>query len=432
LYELNENFIQTGRSFFDIIADDRGNFEIKDVELASPYALLEADGFYRNEVTGGISKASIKLYAIADVREKDNININLLTHLEYYRVLALAEGGKTIAEAKKQAQKEILAVFGIDGAAFASSEDMSIFGTAESDAALLAISVLMQGDLSEGEFSQRLTDFALSLKTSGKWDSGAEKNKMADWASGADLDGISNNILAWGLSAEVPGFGKYVYGYWVASYGLGECNASNERDAKKEWICKNGAWRLPSYKDIVCAEDKNCAYFTDARDNQSYAYVAIGEQIWMAENLNYEIENSRCYNDSSAYCNIYGRLYDWNTAMKVCPPGWHLPSQEEWEALTSYIESSKGCSGCDAMHLKARGWIGGGGLDSYGFAALMGSCVVGNSVFGILGNDGRWWGSTESSSYGPYYQSMLRSYGDTSWSFSYDDVVSFSVRCLRD
>jgi len=174
LYELDDSFSQTGRQFFDIIADDLGTFEIKNVELVSPYALLEADGFYRNEVTGQTSTAPIKLYAIADIREKDNVNVNLLTHLEYYRVLNLVEGGKSVAEAKKQAQKEILAVFGISGE-FENSEDMSIFGTTEGDAVLLAISILLQGNLGEGNFSQRLTDFALNLKESGAWNNETAK-----------------------------------------------------------------------------------------------------------------------------------------------------------------------------------------------------------------------------------------------------------------
>jgi hypothetical protein len=103
----------------------------------------------------------------------------------YYRVLNLAEQGKTVKEAKKQAQKEILAVFGIDSDSFKDSEDMSIFGTSESDAALLAISVLLQSDLSEGDFSQRLADFGQAIKTGGSWDNEEAKKSMAEFARNA-------------------------------------------------------------------------------------------------------------------------------------------------------------------------------------------------------------------------------------------------------
>ena len=268
LYELDGDFNQTGRSFKSIISDNNGSFEIKGVELISPYAMLEASGYYRNEVTGELSKSPITLFAIADVREKDNVNVNILTHLEYYRVLNLIESsGKSVAEAKKQAQKEILAVLGIDSDGFKNSEDMSIFGTSEGDAALLAISVLLQGDLSEGEFSQRLTNFAQSIKESGKWNNETAKTDMADWGSGMDLASIKNAILDWGLSSDVPDFGKYISGYWVGNYGLGVCNTETHRNIKKtsntnsenknlDYICKNNIWQIAYQKDFDTQEWK--------------------------------------------------------------------------------------------------------------------------------------------------------------------------------
>jgi len=299
LYELNNDLSQTGRIFQDIIADDKGNFEIKNVELVSPYALLKAEGYYRNEVTGQVSAAPITLYAIADVTDRDNVNVNLLTHLEYRRVMKLAEGGKSVREAKKQAQKEILAVFGISGD-FIDSEDMSIFGTSEGDAALLAISVLLQRNLSEGNFSEQLSAFSLEFAESGTWDNETVRTAMADWAGDTfrycysseaclliyaatdelnceergnkvvvscdnsdfakmDLPLIKNNILAWGLSENVPAFEKYVNGFWADNYGLGECSGNREREIKLNenktssnmyYVCESGSWRAMSEFEI--------------------------------------------------------------------------------------------------------------------------------------------------------------------------------------
>ena len=71
---------------------------------------------------------------------------------------------------------------------------------------------------------------------------------------------------------------------------------------------------------------------TDMRDNKTYQLKQIGGKLWMAQDINYSVANSECYNEQEANCNTNGRLYTYNAAQKACPLGWHIPTREEAQA----------------------------------------------------------------------------------------------------
>lgn len=256
LYELNFNTrAQTGKSFFGKISDDKGSFLINNIELTSQYALLKADGFYRNEITGKVSTSQITLNAISDLSERDKVNINLLTHLEYERAVWLAQEKEiTISDAKDEADQEIFAAFGVeyDGYHF---EDLNIFGSSDADAALLAISVIMHAGRSEGEFSQALADLATDLQKDGKWSDSSSIANAADNSFEADTIQIRKNIERWKISNAIPDFAPIMEYFWNNVFDLGRCIALREGEIRangnphskyygKHFVCENEHWLL--------------------------------------------------------------------------------------------------------------------------------------------------------------------------------------------
>ena len=246
---------QTGNSFNGKILSDKGEFKINARMLVSQYVMLEATGYYRNEVTGKNSNSELTLFAISDVNDRNTVNVNLLTHLEYERVVYLVTKKKMkVRAAKKQAQKEVFALLNIDATGFSNSEDLNVAGSSDEDGALLAFSLMFQGDRSVAELSELLTKIATDMELDGTWDDDAAKLAIAEWSADADsagrLESIRNNVKNWGISAMVPNFEQYVRRYWPAEYGLDTCSdarigvvqsakAGKRKDTKTRYICKD-------------------------------------------------------------------------------------------------------------------------------------------------------------------------------------------------
>ena len=167
--------------------------------------------------------------------------------------------------------------------------------------------------------------------------------------------------------------------------------------------------------------------FTDPSDG--YKCVQIGKQIWMAENLNYAANGSKCYDNNYDNCEKYGRLYNWNDAMEACPKGWHLPSVEEWETLLNFTNGYRFAG----KKLKAKnGWGNiGNGTDEFGFSALPGGNGSSDGSFYDVGHYGTWWSATEYNASNAYYRLMYYDYNNVRRGNSNKSSL-FSVRCLKD
>ena len=202
----------------------------------------------------------------------------------------------------------------------------------------------------------------------------------------------------------------------------------------------------------------NCEYgeLVDERDGQAYKTVKIGDQWWMAENLNYDTASGYCYNDSTEYCAKYGRLYDWATVMDsagiwstngkgcgydktcsptypvrgICPSGWHLPSKTEWETLFIAV----GGSSVAGWVLKSTsGWNNSGnGSDAFGFSALPAGRRYDKGNYAIEGEGARIWSSTEQNNGGSVYDLCLYDDDNKAFLLNGDKEGGFSVRCVKD
>jgi len=200
IYEMGSNTLLTTAT----ISDNNGNFEIPipNGQLTSPYVLLEVSGVYANEVSGQTTTTPITLRAVADVSLKDNVNINVLTHLEHERVLAQVQRGTPFETAKADAQRKVLTALGINPSNV-KSEDMVLFGNRSSDAMLLAVSIQLQGTRSEADVSELLNSFSEQIAISGNIGQDI-KTDIENSLDGVDREEVRQHIRELNPSAQLP------------------------------------------------------------------------------------------------------------------------------------------------------------------------------------------------------------------------------------
>lgn len=178
LTDLNKDLSQSGKSYTTNTTSDLGSFDFgQTLDLSCGLVELKTSGYFYNECTGSLSNSQITLKAIANTDGAANLNVNLLTHLEYARVKYLVKSRKSFKQAKEQAESEILKSFAITDK-IASPEKVSLTDCDKNANILLAISSIMLYDKSEAEFSEFIAKFSNDLEKDGTIDNSQLKETI--------------------------------------------------------------------------------------------------------------------------------------------------------------------------------------------------------------------------------------------------------------
>jgi uncharacterized protein (TIGR02145 family) len=211
--------------------------------------------------------------------------------------------------------------------------------------------------------------------------------------------------------------------------------------------CSDGSHSWDEFKCSTCGEERSYFHFTDDRDGQKYKCIKIGNQIWMTKNLRYKTRRG-CwpYDNDKKNIKKYGYLYDWQTAKKACPLGWHLPDIEEWKNLEIFLglpEDEANLFGGDrdsdlgiGYKLKEIGtkhweYPNENATNESGFGARGGGTRWGNGSFSEITEEGNFWLATKFDALHAFYYSL----NESSWN---DGIYSAyikegrSVRCIKD
>jgi len=250
-----------------------------------------------------------------------------------------------------------------------------------------------------------------------------------------------------------------------SSSNLKSVSSSSKQLSSSSSEKNDEGWSWDTPKDAYLNPEIDYGSMTDPRDGQIYKTVKIGDQIWMAENLNYAdsvktpslMGKNWCYANKAENCAVTGRLYTWTAAIDsvklatdadnpqdcgsgkectlpdtvqgICPPGWHLPEKKEWDTLLTKV-------GGEATALKVlksqTGWFRqGNGSDDVGFSALPAGDRIDNGNFFDIGKLAGFWSASETDY--NYAKALNLGYCSNYAALGYyNKSFGFSVRCLKD
>jgi len=354
------------------------------------------------------------------------------------------------------------------------------------------------GRLYKWEEAMQVCPDGWHLSTKAEWialisavgeDAGKKLKASSDWRDGAGIDSYGFGALPGGaLNNEFKGLN--IEGSWWTSTEYNEersyvkwMDARNEvyESTTTDWGLKTNSFSVRCVKNYSSSDytNGNIEYGSVADNSgKTYNTVKIGTQVWMAENLNYDVPNNEtdiCYDNDNNNCPLYGKMYNWATAMAlpskcnsilstndddcvvktphqgICPSGWHIPSNVDWDKLMREVDGNTDTSSpyeseTASKYLKAKeGWHDCGPSnsgktylceDTYGFSILPGGSGDSYNNFHNVIYWGYWWNSSEKSDEHAYHRCVDN---DKDINFFHDDELYhsgkfglFSVRCVKD
>lgn len=214
LYELEANLSQTGMSFKTQTSSDLGAFTFDSpIQLNSQFVELETSGYFYNEVKGELSTSQITLNALSNVANRNSVNVNLITHLEYGRVKKLVRDGMDFTSAKKQAEKELLTCFAITDE-ISVPEAVSITDNNKNSAILLAISTVMLYNRSEAEFTEFISKFSTDFADNGLIDNATIREDIKKGQENSHPSEVIERMKEFyankGVTIQCDDFSKYI------------------------------------------------------------------------------------------------------------------------------------------------------------------------------------------------------------------------------
>jgi uncharacterized protein (TIGR02145 family) len=295
--------------------------------------------------------------------------------------------------------------------------------------------------------------FGLSMKSKTGWtmleDNYNKYNGTDDYGFSANPTAYRSKSGTYGIDADANFWSSNQDDYIVWLRG-----GENRVTVSDNGGSKGVAMSVRCVKDLV--EEPLSGTFTDTRDSHEYKFVKIGNQTWMAENLNYQTDNSRCYDADPDNCTLYGQLYTWADAVGkaetecgydyscvfdtliqgVCPDGWHMPSRNEFAVLEEDVGGYGGkiLKSTSGWHpWDSNGEIYGNGVDAVGFNGI----PTGVWTRGEYGQSrdfayvAVYWSATQSNAYNAHYM-LLRDRSHSIERMSEYKDNYYSVRCVKN